>query len=226
MYAEVKKSFKDKKFKPEWQAVGKEFKDEYYNKKEVQCLGEDGYCWNEKYSKHPYDGRNYVLFGFLADVRNGSGFGGVDIGDRIEPIAETRGLPVDVSDYVKKQSDDWNDDGHSRSWFTLDELKKANWEQKITKRGEVSKEEYAIFKKDGVPKTWCGHCSGSKVINIDEKAYEKIEKVKGEHYSISIEWQTKLSSYCADFKKSMKALEKLLKYKNVLDVRVVFWFDN
>jgi len=60
-----------------------------------------------------YSNRNYCLFNLLADVR---GYG--------TAISQPRGLPDDVSDIVKKESDRWDGDGHSHSYFTLDELRK------------------------------------------------------------------------------------------------------
>ena len=59
-----------------------------------------------------YDNRNYDLFNILAGVR-GNG----------PSISQARGLPNDVSSIVKKESDRWDDDGHSHSYFTLAELK-------------------------------------------------------------------------------------------------------
>lgn len=60
-----------------------------------------------------YTGRNYELFNILAGVR-GSGDG---------MIEEPRGLPGNVSETTKEESDRWSSDGHSYSYFTLFELK-------------------------------------------------------------------------------------------------------
>lgn len=57
--------------------------------------------------------RNYALFGLLADVRNY---------DYEHYIDAPRGLPDDVTDYVKHIHEDWFDDAHSTSYFTLKEL--------------------------------------------------------------------------------------------------------
>jgi hypothetical protein len=61
-----------------------------------------------------YGGRNYDLFGILAGVRSNLQYDMIDA---------PRGLPVDVSDIVKNESDRWDTDGHSHSWLTLRELK-------------------------------------------------------------------------------------------------------
>ena len=60
-----------------------------------------------------YYDRNYDLFAALANVRN-SGY--------INPIDQPRGLPDDISEAVKKESDEWNGDGHSHSWLTAKEV--------------------------------------------------------------------------------------------------------
>lgn len=59
----------------------------------------------------PFDDRDYHVFGFLAGVRNYSA---------VDPIAEVRGLPDDLSAYVKHEADDC--DWHSHSWLSADEL--------------------------------------------------------------------------------------------------------
>lgn len=58
-------------------------------------------CWRCNGTKITYEqiyhDRNYDVFGMLADVRNGSGFAGVDTGDGFVPIDVPRGLPDDLS---------------------------------------------------------------------------------------------------------------------------------
>ena len=65
------------------------------------------------------DGRNYDVFAMLADVRNGSGFAGVDTGEGFVPISPPRGLPEDASSEIYESGIDY---GHSHSWLTLREL--------------------------------------------------------------------------------------------------------
>ena len=60
-----------------------------------------------------YSGRNYELFGILAGVRDHNN----------DSIDDPRGLPEDVSEVTKKESDRWDGDGHSHSWLTLKELR-------------------------------------------------------------------------------------------------------
>ncbi len=58
-----------------------------------------------------YSGRDYDLFGYLANVRKDS-----------EYAIDPRGLPEDVCLLVKTRSDQWDCDGHSHSYLTFTEL--------------------------------------------------------------------------------------------------------
>lgn len=53
-------------------------------------------------------GRHYGFFAALAGVR----------GDGPEP----RGLPEDVSPYVKEEAERWDGDAHSHSWYSAEEF--------------------------------------------------------------------------------------------------------
>lgn len=63
-----------------------------------------------------YSDRNYALFAVLANVRN-RGYG-----EAYPYIDEPRGLPNDVTEYVKDEYEAWDMDAHSCSYFTLREL--------------------------------------------------------------------------------------------------------
>ena len=78
--------------------------------------------WSKDDSWHAdemYNGRSYYLFAILADVRNGS--------SGIDPIDYPRGIPDDASSGYKYVVDRWDGDGHSHSYFTLDELLNFDW---------------------------------------------------------------------------------------------------
>jgi hypothetical protein len=63
---------------------------------------------------YPFEsGRDYSLFGWLADVRNYSA---------VPPIAPCRGVPEDASVDARADSDRWGTDGHSHSWLRVEEL--------------------------------------------------------------------------------------------------------
>ena len=86
-------------------------------------MGCDIHCYAEKRNEQgvyePIEGveafgaRVYGTFGFLADVRNYSG---------VTPIAEARGIPADVSEWVKAEHESWDCDAHSASWLSVQEL--------------------------------------------------------------------------------------------------------
>lgn len=135
-----------------------------------------------------YFGRNYRLFAILANVRNGYGFAGVDTGDALVPIADPRGLPDDVSAAVREESDSWGVDGHSHSYFTLQELLDFNWTQRVCNRGWVNWLTWANFhqskqlafrsSEEDQPEGWSGGVSGAGVRAITEgEAMDLYEKV-------------------------------------------------
>jgi len=87
---------------------------------DIFTLDPDAISGDSEYSRFQirrvYRDRDYTLFACLAGVRN---YG------NITPIDEPRGLPPDVSDYVRMVADEWGCDGHSHSYLTLGELQDA-----------------------------------------------------------------------------------------------------
>lgn len=94
------------------------------------------------------DGRNYSRFATLANVRN---YGNTPY------IDEPRGLPADVTKEVKAGADDWGDDGHSHSYFTLKEL--IDFQKNappLRFRGMISPEAQKALDETGkTPDDWC-----------------------------------------------------------------------
>lgn len=82
-------------------------------------LCDDG-SWEVSYNSSYYNDRNYYLFSILADVRNGGS---------VEPIDYDRGIPDDASSGYLYICNQWNGDGHSHSYFTLEELLNVDWSQ-------------------------------------------------------------------------------------------------
>lgn len=91
-----------------------------------------------------FDGRNYDLFGVLADVRNGTW------GEEMPTIAQPRGWPKDSPTDGENDGDGWCGD-HSFSWVTLAELQAYPWDTVVVVRGWVSNDTAAQFRKDGIP---------------------------------------------------------------------------
>ena len=112
-----------------------------------------------------YGGRNYGLFAILANVRNGFGFAGVDTGDGYKPIAMPRGVPEDASGEYLAEVERWGVDGHSHSYFTLQELLDYDWTQTTTRRGFIDPMEFVEMshRDEPIPHGWCGGTSAEKL---------------------------------------------------------------
>ena len=85
---------------------------------------------------HPFETRDYGVFGFLANVRNLS-----EVPNIKEPTNE---LPDNVSKEVKEVWEDWGPDGHALSWLTLKELLDFDydqifWDRRVRKQLPYSK---------------------------------------------------------------------------------------
>lgn len=222
--------YAEKKENGKWVKVVKAFPNRYYDPSKENKIDDDGYEWNPEFKDEPYSGRNYDLFGILADVRNGRGFAGIQTGEGFNPICDPKGLPIDVSDEVKKSSDDWGSDGHSHSWFTLKELQDYDWMQTTKNYGVINVEQYKEFKQTGkVPDNYCGGVSGGSVINVSNEEMDELISnnsfVSGKEYYTRIGWATTYKDAVGDFffGVTMKTLEKISTPENV---RIVFWFDN
>lgn len=75
--------------------------------------------WQEIEDLFPFDWRAYGMFGFLADVRNYSA---------VPPISAPRGTPEDSPSY------DDDDDRHSHSWLSVEELCAFDYDQAMEDR--------------------------------------------------------------------------------------------
>lgn len=202
-----------------------------------------------------YKGRNYDLFGMLANVRNGRGFAGCVTGTGFEPISMPKGLPEDVSPEVKAESDCWNGDGHSHSWLTLAELKAYDWEGKKTEHlGHVDIVNFAVFERQGTPGSYSGGVTGQRVkyVSHDEmralveehKAliegliaqseggvawptyHEQLYKMDLDIYHTIIKWEEVYAGAAGHFVTETIPKLESLSYGNPENVRIVFFFDN
>lgn len=193
-----------------------------------------------------FDDRNYSLFAILADVRNGYGFAGVDTGDGFVPIAEPRGLPNDVTVEVKGESDSWDVDGHSHSYFTVAELLAYDWTRATKRRGVLELIEYVKWsrydRREGEqPQNWSGDVVGRSVVVVDDgeavaarlapvagrtddEIASAIKKLGVGFTHIRCEWSVPYYMTCERF--WSRAIPRLLRMGKPEDVRIVFWFDN
>lgn len=198
---------------------------------------------------HYYSGRNYDLFAILADVRNGVGFAGCDTGDGFNPISPPKGLPEDVCDEIRSESNYWDSDGHSHSWHTLADILSYDWTQRTKQRGWVNSGEYFEWdyfrRKDGkCPESYSGGITGQQIQHITEAEMKaKIDEVKKDiednknlrairetisnnlrNVYCKVEWETPYYSECREFLAC--TIPRLLRLGKPEDVRIVFWFDN
>lgn len=164
----------------------------------AQIRDEDGfYTVRRDIGDNP---RDYNLFGILADVRNGSGFAGCDLGEGFVPVGKQKGLPEDFKvdgnedhvlpnlvpsgdpDFLEDNKDDpeellkvWMGD-HSYSWHTLAELKKyieMFGNNKTKQRGYVTEELYLQLKgTNNEPKDCCGGIAGKEIVSLTANEYE------------------------------------------------------
>ncbi len=213
---------KDLKTKDWKQITG--FKSDFY-RPDSEHFSSDNY----KNGPSLLDCRNYDEFAILADVRNGRGFAGCDTGDTITPISMPKGIPNDVSNEIKKESDDWGGDGHSHSWLTAQEINDYNaHEIKKVHRAYVTSTVYRKFKETGDPYPNCGGVSGQNVIFSPNEACEEVKEMNPEKSVYTqIEWETTaFESAEWLFTEGMEQLIKRSETGKGDDVRLVFWFDN
>jgi len=95
----------------------------------AEAYSEDGL-----YQSELYHGRSYKLFSLLAGVRSDGS---------IEPIAEPRGLPQDMSQILYDLAPDYAD--HSHSWLTLRELLDYDWLTPVRTTTQVTMTEFVSW---------------------------------------------------------------------------------
>lgn len=148
------------------------------------CVDDEGYFDVDDWREYRVN-RNYRLFAMLADVRNGYGFAGVDMGDALVPIDDPRDIPDDASVQVLQKYRAWGEDVHSASWFTVQELMDYDWTQTVVNKGVVSLVSYWEWRRwrrgEGLPpESYSGGIWGPKITHITEsEADVLIDKALG-----------------------------------------------
>lgn len=224
-----------------WVSADKISRNKYYDAADP----EDGEPeFTVSYDDRYYTGRNYQLFGLLAGVRDSS----------VTPIKSERGLPEDVSDFVKSESDAWDSDGHSHSYFTLAELLEYDWiGAKTSQTGPVNARAFDAWRRHRIPPgepgdRLAGIGSGTaKMTNEDmtqlieegrvETGYNRKEvetflenggTLLGENMITELTWEEPLRRSVDDFLPTILELCQLAQREGLRneDVRITFWFDN
>lgn len=153
---------------------------EYYDTSAKKWRGrslyfKDPYAENTWRIRGPFEYRSYGVFGFLANVRNYSG---------IPPLSEPRGLPLDISGTADDLVTYWSLDGHSHSWFTVEELTQFNYDA-IVEDLRVTRELAPGFfsggcttkRGEGVTMTWREFLGSLFFEDLEELQREGIQRI-------------------------------------------------
>lgn len=185
--------------------------------------------------------RHYTVFAFLADVRNGWGFAGVQTGEPIEPQFKERGIPIDTTyretvydkdGNVVGGSPNWLGD-HSFTWATLRELKDAPWKVTVKTCGVIHHKRYAEWSVQGGPPKggWGGSIFGKGIRTFDEKDFKGIMaagQVQEEDYvRVWWEWHPLIECQFRKWLYSQPMQDLLEEVGNNPDhIRVLMGFDS
>lgn len=177
-----------------------------------------------------YGDRHYDVFAILANVRNGSGFAGVDTGNPWPFIQNGRELPEDACLEVIEYMSHYQ---HSPGWVTLQEITKYDWDYVRTKRGVVNEAQFREWLLNGDaqgsgPSGWSGAVSGGMVRHITNE--EMLELMTGLKYKdpdlsyyTKVQWLQTARDVCEPFIERMKELAKVV---GEHECRIHFYFDS
>lgn len=176
--------------------------------------------------------RNYDLFGILADVRNGTGFAGIVMGDGWPSIAPNRGFADGFSEALPDPS--CPEDGprymgdHSFTHVTFDELKAFPWDAtKTTLYGVVEAEKYESLAGTGkAPTSYSGGISGPGIKTYSPNQYREAKANGGlaVHPYVRMSWQETAREATNDW--PGKVLPWLESISDGHQLRLVIGFDS
>lgn len=214
-----------------WHKVGDVFYNssyKWYQEHQSERMPE----WLKEKTDQPYTDRNYDLFAFLSDVRNGNGFGMCDTGNRIEPLVGegNHELPDDLSEELQEIRDEFGNDGHSDTCLTLQQLRDADWNTPKIHRYYVDIENYKTFVKDGAPRESCGDIMGPDVLKVSNEEmdayceYPQSIPIDKKLFT-QIEWEESIRDCVGShFFKMLDLLETMVDDPN--HIRIICWYDN
>ncbi len=149
------------------------------------------------------DDRDYSMFTALCGMR--------DYTEKSPKISDPKGLPNDVTDAVKKESDRWDCDGHSHSYATLREVKEfVEAGAPIKFSGLITPEAAKALDEDGtLPLFWCqGSSSPMEFREWEDTTQQPLKELLDK-------MTTRFNPYGSP-----------LDDAKLDDFRIVFWFDN
>ena len=160
-------------------------------------------------------GRDYDAYGLLFGVRNYANH---------EPIAEGRGLPDNISRQLKEDVEGWGI-GHSKSWITLDEIRKIDLEKETIELD--SRIHQYRMNQSGVLESFSKFSSGGDITNEDIERMRKGETIQKDNNYYRMEKLRVKDS----LGKSWQALFKIMEVFAEIghkpeDIRMVVFFDN
>lgn len=154
------------------------------------------------------------MFSLLAGVRG-----------PFEPFAEPRGLPHGLSDGLVAEWENWKEDGHTASYYSVAELLEHR-DKPVTYTAYVDVKNYKQFKKTGKPSSWEYSLHNRKVLTNQEM--DRVLKLMafwdGEDPYTEITWEGSCKDIACNFWESIAEIQKL--DSNSENLRCVFWFDN
>ena len=143
------------------------------------CYGTNSKCYTclGRGSVSDYGIRNYRLFSMLVNVRNGYGFAGTRTGGPIEPIAEPRGIPLDVSTEASEYFDGMH--CHDHTWLLLSEILDYDTSRTVECCGVIGIDEYLSRIESGYdgrpPNGFSGDTWGQGLKVVEEPGYRSGE---------------------------------------------------
>lgn len=165
--------------------------------------------------------RNYYLFAWLANVRNGHGFAGVKTFEPVKPLTDHRGLPADIKEgSYNEETDEFegNDFGdHSQGWATAAEIL-AHPRRQIIQTGVLTRADYVKLRDDGVqPTDWSGGIAGGGIVVVE--AAEFSQRHDATHVVATWTMPDGLDGFIA-------AVKEVADKHGPENVRLVFGFDS
>lgn len=189
--------------------------------------------WTDVKANYDED-RDYYLFAWLADVRNGFGFAGIKTHEPIKPISKPRGLPSDFQIdedgchiTSRETCPDWRLEyhrdnepyniwlgDHSHSWLTWDEILAAEQPKDNIKTGIITIKEFKKWDKVTPPESYCGGVFGPGIF-----VAENINSITPTTTHVRVQWID--NSYLQYFIDIVQALKN-----EHGEGRLVFGFDS
>lgn len=150
--------------------------------------------WKEVELEEEYDfRRNYLWFSVLADVRNGTGFGGTLNHDPIEPIMPLRGLPDDLEEELS-----WG--FYGQTWMMFSEiLEYFKTKRRTTRYGVIPRSIYLEWDGKTGPYSWSGMVGGPDVSIYDAKEDHEKKYVPESYSHVHISWVVDINESLAYF---------------------------